>query len=119
MNRSLILLVLGTCLLVLKPPQAAAQCRYECVALYDVEGRPVGYQCVAFTDTDITCRPTSTWCLNSSCSGAWVTDTNGTVLAEADICRDKVTLRPISRPGKVIALKPYRLRAPKREFATE
>src|ERR1700745_3049469 len=97
MRRSLILFMLGTAVLFTRPPQLAAQCHEECITLYNASGQVVGHGCVWNMDMFTNCLATAAVCFTGGCSGAFVTDANGAVLAEADICRDKVTLRPVRR----------------------
>jgi hypothetical protein len=105
----------------MRPPQLAAQCHEECITLYNASGQVVGHGCVWNMDMFTNCLATAAVCFTGGCSGAFVTDANGVVLAEADICRDKMTLRPVRRveengDGGVVALAPPR--APARARTT-
>lgn len=105
-KRLLILLMLGAGIAVAGPGPAAAQCHQECITLYNATGQVVGHGCVWNMDLFATCIATASTCHSNACRNALVTDANGAGLAEADICSDKVTLRPVRRtgdPGTVVA----------------
>lgn len=100
MKRVLMLLLLGTCVHLVKASQADAQCHYECTAIYDIDGHLLGFGCLWYVDAFTTCAPTKRMCFIGGCSEAFVNNADGAMLAEADICRDKVTLRNLS-PARV------------------
>jgi hypothetical protein len=97
MNRIVVALIVGLCVLGGGPRPAAAQCHESCVVFYSPDGKIIGRGCEFNPDSPTTCLATARVCFMGDCGGAFVTDGNGTLLAQADICRDKVTLRSVSR----------------------
>jgi hypothetical protein len=119
MRRIVMSLIVVLCALGAAPRRAAAQCHESCAFLYGPTGKIIGRGCVIDSDALTWCLATASTCITGDCNGAFITDANGAVLAEADICRDKVTVRPVTRRGKVIASKPDQRRVAKPERATE
>jgi hypothetical protein len=119
MKHAWVAIIVVLCGLGVAPRAAAAQCHQSCYDIYNPEGKLIGHGCIWDADRVTTCLANVSLCITGDCGGAFLTDANGVVLAEADICRDKVTIRPVSRPGKVSASKPDRHRVPKPERATE
>ncbi|HEV7591098.1 MAG TPA: hypothetical protein VGO40_23510 [Longimicrobium sp.] len=103
MKRLAILLVLATSVAALHPAKAASQCHEQCVTIHDADGNVVGRGCVWNMDLFTNCLATASVCFMSGCNGAFVTDGNGAVLAQAEICRDKVTLSPVRRAVEDLA----------------
>jgi len=118
MKHAWVALIMVLCGLGVAPRAAAAQCHQTCYDIYNPEGKLIGHGCIWDADRMTTCLANATLCITGDCGGAFLTDANGVVLAEADICRDKVTIRPVSRSGKVIASKAERRRGAKAEMAT-
>lgn len=99
MRRLLLLLCLVFAAAATHPAKAASQCHQDCVTLYTSTGQVAGHGCVWNMDMFTTCIATAVRCFTNDCHNALVTDANGAVLAEADICHDKVTLKPARRAG--------------------
>jgi|GEM_PF-5229376 len=118
MKRAWVAIIVVLCGLGIAPRAVAAQCHQTCYDIYNPEGKMIGHGCIWDLDKVTTCLANASLCITGDCGGAFLTDANGVVLAEADICSDKVTVRAVSRPGKVIASKPQRRRAAKAETAT-
>lgn len=109
MNRVLVVPGLAFAGLLAQPPRAAAQCNEACVEVTTPQGYK-GYGCVQANDTGQACIARSTTCFIKLCYNTMITGPDGSVLAIADICGEKVTLRPVAREpsGVRIAAQPVR-----------
>jgi len=113
MKRIVLLLVMVVCALGVAPRRATAQCHEVCTFIFSPDGKVIGRGCVYDLDSPTSCLATARFCFTGDCGNAVVVDANGRLLAEADICRDKVTLRSIaSAPAAKVTAKASR--APKR-----
>ena len=96
MKRILAVLALAFAPALVHPRPAAAQCNEECVAFVTPDGRR-GFGCVVDNDSGKACYARSTGCTTKLCYNAMVADPSGAVLAVADVCNDKVTVRSMTR----------------------
>ena len=92
MKRMLAILALALVPVLAQPPRLQGQCNEACVRIEMPEGK--GYGCIAMNDTGTACIARSGGCTVKLCWNAIVTDPSGQMLAVADVCKDKVTVRP-------------------------
>ena len=106
MKRILLSLAVAVCALGVAPRRAAAQCHEVCTYIFSPDGKVIGRGCVFDIDSPTSCLATARACFTGDCGSAAVVDANGTLLAEADVCRDKVTLRSVaSAPAAKVTAK--------------
>ena len=97
MKRFAVTLGLALCAAVVGVPgRAGAQCHQVCYDIKTPDGKIIGHGCIWDSDSNTNCLANASLCITGDCGGAFLTDGNGAVLAEADICRDKVTIRSVS-----------------------
>ena len=95
MRRILALVALVVGCVALRPVDTRAQCNEACIPIVAPNGAR-GFGCVVDNDSNAACIARSTICWTRLCSNALITAPTGQMIAMADICGDKVTLRLVA-----------------------